>query len=78
MRLPAYVMPLHPTTTDHIIGRQFDQFNYLLQSRGEKAAREQAVAQLLASTFWLGQRYDVDEFLHTAANDAKALAELLG
>ena len=29
-RLPAYVMPLHPTTTDHIIGRQFDQFNYLL------------------------------------------------
>jgi len=80
-RLPAYVMPLHPTTTDHIIGRQFDQFNYLLQSRGEKAAREQAVAQLLASTFWLGQRYDdgfVDQFLHTAANDAKALAELLG
>ena len=45
-RLPAYVMPLHPTMTDHIIDRQFDQFNYLLRSRGEKAAREQAVAQM--------------------------------
>lgn len=79
-QLPAYIMPLHPSTTDHIIDHQFDQFNYLLQSRGEKAAREHAVAQLLASTFWLGQRYAdgfIDQFLHTAANDAKALAELL-
>ena len=79
-QLPTYIMPLHPSTTDYIIDRQFDQFNHLLQSRGEKAAREHAVAQMLASTFWLGQRYGdgfIDPLLQTTANDAKALAELL-
>jgi hypothetical protein len=79
-QLPAYIMPLHPSTTDHIIDRQFDQFNYLLQWRGEKAAREHALALMLASTFWLSERYGdgfIDQLLQTTANDAKALAELL-